>query len=172
MEWAIFTKRRSGGIMAAMRLFWQSRIRKAQTRFLYCTWVQKYYTKYTRPCQKKAHVRHYTATPTLGEYGPLTNKCSALDLVIKSYDILTTTAPGRASTALRRPAKAAVCGLTACSHGRSLLGTVRSEISERPQVILRSQNDLRSFWSWIPLSEHYSYIQSRPRAGALSAIPD
>ena len=57
--------------MAAMRLFWQSRIREAQTRFLYCTWVQKYYTKYIRPCQKKAHVRHYTTTPTLGEYGPL-----------------------------------------------------------------------------------------------------
>ena len=35
-ERAIFTKRRSGGIMAAMRLFWQSRIREAQTRFLYC----------------------------------------------------------------------------------------------------------------------------------------
>ena len=41
LEWAIFTKRRSGGIMAAMRLFWQSRIREAQTRFLYWTWVQK-----------------------------------------------------------------------------------------------------------------------------------
>ena len=39
--------------MAAMRLFWQSRIREAQTRFLYCAWVQKYYTKYIRPCQKR-----------------------------------------------------------------------------------------------------------------------
>ena len=35
-KWAIFTKRRSGGIMAAVCLFWQSRIREAQTRFLYC----------------------------------------------------------------------------------------------------------------------------------------
>ena len=52
-QWAIFTKRRSGGIMAAMRLFWQSRSREAQTRFLYCVWVQKYYTKYIRPCQKR-----------------------------------------------------------------------------------------------------------------------
>ena len=52
-EWAIFTKRRSGGIMAAKCLFWQSRIREAQTRFLYCAWVQKYYKIYIRPCQKK-----------------------------------------------------------------------------------------------------------------------
>ena len=29
------------------------------------------YTNYIRPCQKKARVRHYTTTPTLGEYGPL-----------------------------------------------------------------------------------------------------
>ena len=60
--------------MAAMRLFWQSRIRESQTRFLYCAWVQKFYTKYIRPGQKKAHVRHYTTTPTLGEYGPLRNE--------------------------------------------------------------------------------------------------
>ena len=39
--------------MAAMCLFWQGHIRKAQTRFLYCAWVQKYYTKYIRPCQKR-----------------------------------------------------------------------------------------------------------------------
>ena len=70
VEWAIFTWRRSGGIMAAMRLFWQSRILEGQTRFLYCTRVQKNYTKYKRPCQKKEHNRHYTTTPTLGEYGP------------------------------------------------------------------------------------------------------
>ena len=80
-QWAIFTKRRSGGIMAAMCLFWQSRIREAQTRFLYCAWVQKYYTilhKIHTALPKKARVRHYTTTPTLGEYGPL--------LVLTTYD--------------------------------------------------------------------------------------
>ena len=34
-------------------LIWQSRIREAQKRFLYCARVQKYYTKYIRPCQKR-----------------------------------------------------------------------------------------------------------------------
>ena len=48
-----------GGIMAAMRLFWQSRIREAQTRFLYCTWVQK-----------KLHKIH-TALPEKGTRPPL-----------------------------------------------------------------------------------------------------
>ena len=45
--------------MAAMRLFWQSRNREAQTRFLYCTWVQK-----------KLHKIH-TALPKKGTRPPL-----------------------------------------------------------------------------------------------------
>ena len=45
--------------MAAMRLFWQSRIREAQTRFLYWTWVQK-----------KLHKIH-TALPKKGTRPPL-----------------------------------------------------------------------------------------------------
>ena len=61
-----------------------------------------------------------------------THKCNVLDSIIKSHDFQTKSASGRASIALRRPAKAAVCGLPVCSRGRSLLGTGHSEISERP----------------------------------------
>ena len=51
-EWAIFTMRKSGCIMAAACPFWQSCIREAQKRFRYCARVQKYYTN-IRPWQKR-----------------------------------------------------------------------------------------------------------------------
>ena len=43
-----------------------------------------------RPCQKKAHVRHYTTTPTLGEYGPFANLvcvCVCVSAVFRCFHI-------------------------------------------------------------------------------------
>ena len=64
--------------------------------------------------------------------------CSTL-LLLKSHNFQTASASARASIAT---SKAAVCGLPACSRGHSLLGTGQSEILERPQVVLKFDNDL------------------------------
>ena len=70
-EWTIFTKRGSGGIMADACLF-LARPYIFCVVFLYSRTVKEARLRFSNTALPKyAHGRHYTTTPTLGEYGPL-----------------------------------------------------------------------------------------------------